>query len=201
LLTLVPEGKEPPLSDADVLPIPLSWRIVATMNVFDKTLLFEMSYALMRRFAFVEVASPSQAVFEALIDRESGGEAEPAATAKRLLALREFKDLGPAVFMDLTRYIRERTASAEVDEGQVIFEAFYSYLLPQFEGIDDDTGAELNKKLGQLVGSSHRKRLRETLNTVLGLELQAPTPAGGSVLIEEEELEDVEEADNQEPSL
>ena len=30
------------------------------MNVFDKTLLFEMSFALMRRFAFIEVASPSR---------------------------------------------------------------------------------------------------------------------------------------------
>ena len=44
----------------DVLEIPQSWRIIATMNVFDKTLLFEMSFALMRRFAFVEVPSPSR---------------------------------------------------------------------------------------------------------------------------------------------
>ena len=28
------------------------------MNVFDKFLLFEMSYALMRRFAFIEVPAP-----------------------------------------------------------------------------------------------------------------------------------------------
>ena len=38
--------------------IPQRWRIVATMNVFDKSLLFEMSFALMRRFAFIEVPSP-----------------------------------------------------------------------------------------------------------------------------------------------
>jgi MoxR-like ATPase len=199
LLTLVPEGKEPPMSDADVLAIPQSWRIVATMNVFDKTLLFEMSYALMRRFAFVEVASPSQAVFEALIDRESGGETESAAIAKSLLVLRKLKDLGPAVFMDLTRYIRERQASAEVEDGQLIFEAFYSYLLPQFEGIDDDTGVELNKTLGKLVGTSRRKRLRETLNTVLGLELQAPTQAASPGLSEDEILEETADADDEEP--
>jgi MoxR-like ATPase len=200
LLTLVPEGKEPPMSNADVLPIPQLWRIVATMNVFDKTLLFEMSYALMRRFAFVEVASPSLAVFEALIDRESGGETEPAAIAKSLLALRKLKDLGPAVFMDLTRYVRERKASAEVEDGQLIFEAFYSYLLPQFEGIDDDTGVELNKTLGKLVGSaSRRKRLRETLNTVLGLELQAPTPAASPGQSEDEEFEETANADDEEP--
>jgi MoxR-like ATPase len=104
-LTLVPEGKEPPIGDADVLEIPQGWRIVATMNVFDKTLLFEMSFALMRRFAFIEVASPSQAVFEALIDREAGGETAPAYLAKQLLQLRQLKDLGPAVYMDLARYL------------------------------------------------------------------------------------------------
>ena len=49
------------LADADVLEIPQSWRVIATMNVFDKTLLFEMSFALMRRFAFIEVASPAPA--------------------------------------------------------------------------------------------------------------------------------------------
>lgn len=201
LLTLVPEGKEPPMGDADVLAIPQSWRIVATMNVFDKTLLFEMSYALMRRFAFVEVASPSQAVFEALIDRESGGEAEPAAIAKSLLVLRKLKDLGPAVFMDLTRYIRERKASAAVEDGQLIFEAFYSYLLPQFEGIDDDSGVELNDALGKLVGQPRRKRLRETLNTVLGLELQAPTSAVSPDSSEEELLEESAEVEEEELAL
>jgi MoxR-like ATPase len=78
-LTLLPEGRESPAEDADILEVPQSWRVIATMNVFDKNLLFEMSFALMRRFAFVEVASPSRAVSDALIDRETGGELAPAA--------------------------------------------------------------------------------------------------------------------------
>ena len=36
------------------------WRIIATMNTFDKTSLYEMSYAFMRRFAFVPVDAPSK---------------------------------------------------------------------------------------------------------------------------------------------
>src|SRR6056297_721171 len=56
-LSLVPTGIEPP-DDTDVIKLPSSWRIIATMNVFDKNLLFEMSYALMRRFAFIEVGTP-----------------------------------------------------------------------------------------------------------------------------------------------
>ena len=53
-LSIVPAGVEPP-PHTDVIRLPSKWRIVATMNVFDKNLLFEMSYALMRRFAFIEV--------------------------------------------------------------------------------------------------------------------------------------------------
>ena len=36
-LVLVPEGAEVPIADPDALTIPQSWRIIATMNVFDKT--------------------------------------------------------------------------------------------------------------------------------------------------------------------
>jgi len=77
--------------------------------VFDKTLLFEMSFALMRRFAFIEVASPSESVFESLIEQQAAG-SEPASLAKRLLPIRELKDLGPAVFMDLAKFLRAARA-------------------------------------------------------------------------------------------
>ena len=190
-LTLVPAGATAPNIDADFLEIPQSWRIIATMNVFDKSLLFEMSFALMRRFAFVEVASPSLAVFEGLIDREAGGEKAPADLAKRLLDLRTLKDLGPAVFMDLARFLRERMADGEAEEdGELLYEAFYSYLLPQFEGIDEPTGSALFKQLAPLVTSSRRERLRTTLNDVLGLELE---PRASTVAESEEDyLRDIE---------
>ena len=42
------------------------------MNVFDKSLLFEMSFALMRRFAFIEVPSPSHEMFVELIASRGG---------------------------------------------------------------------------------------------------------------------------------
>jgi MoxR-like ATPase len=191
-LTLVPEGKDPPIEHADVLEIPQAWRIVATMNVFDKNLLFDMSFALMRRFAFIEVPAPSLAVFEALIDRETGGEAGPAALAKHLLAVRQEKDLGPAVFMDLARYLRERLAiDPGCDEGELLFAAFYSYLLPQFEGIDDDEGERLFRALTKLFGTSQKEHLRLTLNAVLGLQLQSSRLADE----EAEDLQELEEPD------
>ena len=36
------------------------WRIIATMNTFDKASLYEMSYAFMRRFAFIPVDIPDE---------------------------------------------------------------------------------------------------------------------------------------------
>jgi MoxR-like ATPase len=191
-LVLVPEGVASPLADGDVLEIPQSWRVLATMNVFDKTLLFEMSFALMRRFAFIEVASPSLSVFESLIEQQAAGP-EPASLAKRLLPVRELKDLGPAVFMDLAKFLRERLALDHADDGQLLFEAFYSYLLPQFEGVDAATGERLFQLLAPLMASSARRnRLRETLNAVLGLELQPPSQV---VEVEEPDDEDVEQPD------
>jgi MoxR-like ATPase len=171
-LVLLPPRAQSPIPDGDVLHIPASWRIIATMNVFDKSLLFEMSFALMRRFAFIEVASPAPAIFGELIDQAAAGEPKAASLAKQLLVLRDIKDLGPAVFIDLTKYLRERISLQQAEDGQLMFEAFYSYLLPQFEGIDAPTGDELYKTVSRLMDSAARRnRLRQTLNSVLGLEL------------------------------
>jgi MoxR-like ATPase len=170
-LTIVPAGETPPMSNADVLSIPEGWRIIATMNVFDKSLLFEMSYALMRRFAFVEIPSPAVAVFGEVIDHATSNP-KARAQAKKLLAVRKVKDMGPAVFMDIARYLTERASAGSGEEQELIFEAFYSYLLPQFEGLNDEQGTDLLNKLQPLVGAPLRARLITTLNAVLGLELR-----------------------------
>jgi MoxR-like ATPase len=40
--------------------IPNTWRFIATMNTHDKMSLFDLSYAFIRRFAFIHVGAPSQ---------------------------------------------------------------------------------------------------------------------------------------------
>jgi len=47
--------------------VPDQWRLIATMNSYDKTSLYEMSYAFMRRLAFIEVQIPE-------LDRENATE-------------------------------------------------------------------------------------------------------------------------------
>jgi MoxR-like ATPase/predicted RNA-binding protein with PUA-like domain len=171
-IVLAPHGTSV-ASGGRVIQIPKSWRVIATMNVFDKSLLFEMSFALMRRFAFIEVPAPPDAEFEALLRRSAGSDAVAAELAMRFYPLRRFKDLGPALYMDMTRFLSVRRAQEPSDAQQLAFEAFYSYLLPQFEGIDQATGEQLWTALKPLVGGSNVERLRKTLNAVLGLEIAA----------------------------
>lgn len=185
-IALIPEGAAGRYDAADyaLLRIRRSWRIVATMNVFDKSLLFEMSFALMRRFAFIEVPSPSAAVFATLWRRELDGlpekrivETEHVLTG--LLELRSVKDIGPAVFIDMARFSREYIGHDMPGSAQELtFQLFYSYLLPQFEGVTRLQGLDLFRKARRLVGSQHGDRLRSTLTDVLGVELPtSPLPA------------------------
>lgn len=184
-IALVPEGEAMMEKYANI-EIPASWQLIATMNVFDKSLLFEMSYALMRRFAFIEVTAPGEDVYRDLISEAVDGDAAAMDAPERLLALRQIKELGPAMFMDIARFARERLAIAPLPPGDLAFQAFYSYLLPQFEGITDREGSNLFRTVASLVGPGNRERLRRTLESVLGLELPNQ---GGSAEPDEEPLE------------
>ena len=78
----------------------------------------------------------------------------------------------------MARFARAAVDTA-VDSGELAYQLFYSYLLPQFEGIDRKTGDKLYSAVSALVGTPLRARLRSTLNDILGLTLAAPgtTPA------------------------
>jgi MoxR-like ATPase len=172
-IAVVPEGADTPLTpDTDVIAVSRDWRIVATMNVFDKSLLFEMSYALMRRFAFVEVpAPPDEDTMQLIEDRAGDSEAALALTAQ-FLAVRAVKDLGPAVFMDLASFLRKRLELATNDAGQAALEGFYGFLLPQFEGLDRERAERLFRIVARTIGETQRPRLVATLESVLGVEVR-----------------------------
>jgi MoxR-like ATPase len=161
-ISLVPPGVQAP-DDTDVIRLPTSWRILATMNVFDKNLLFEMSYALMRRFAFVEVTSPSDQAYQALLEG-------PGDIVKELLPLREYRDLGPAVYLDAARFA-ERRGKDQPSRSRLLYEIFYAYFLPQFEGIDDEQAVELFQSMAELLDDPERAEARRTIGEVLGTAL------------------------------
>lgn len=161
-VALVPSGVEPP-PDTDVIRVPATWRILATMNVFDKNLLFEMSYALMRRFAFVEVTSPGEDVFRELLEPHHD-------VVTDLLLLRNFRDLGPAVYLDAARFA-DRRSRDEVTRSRLLYETFYSYFLPQLEGADDYEATALYRTISPLLDQAEQSEAQRTIAEVLGVEL------------------------------
>jgi MoxR-like ATPase len=162
-ISVVPYGVEPP-DDTDVIRVPPIWRIIATMNVFDKNLLFDMSYALMRRFAFIEVTSPSEEVFEQLLNRPGGD------IVKELLPLRQFRDLGPACYLDAARYAHRRDHD-NPSRSRLLYEVFYGFFLPQFEGMDENRAAQLYKVVAAALDPPEQAEVRRTIGEILGLDL------------------------------
>ena len=161
-----------PESGAPIKPhryyVPDDWRLIATMNSVDKASLYRMSYAFMRRFAFVNVPVPTaddidpELVSEYLdcwdIDPEayetSGIELEEDESFGQKLrqdlaviwvsALERGVEFGPGIIKDIAEHALtelQTTGSLGYDQ------AVASHLLPQFEGRTDDEIQKLFKQL------------------------------------------------------
>lgn len=119
-----------------VLP---NWRIIATMNSYDKMSLYRISNAFMRRFATIYVGLPDN--YEKFIDdRVSNLESSIQEAIKNvILKISEIREIGPSLFMDMVKYIENRD-----DEYKAFGEAINLYLIPQIENVDLD---EFNKIL------------------------------------------------------
>jgi len=146
-----------------------------------------MSFALMRRFAFIEVPAPADDVYRALVRQQLAN--DDTALRQRvervvmpLLALRSVKELGPALFIDMARFARARLQVGEVLDYDLVLQLFFSFLLPQFEGIGDLEGRALYRKVGELVGQRLDVRLRSMLTSVIGLQLPGRAGSGGDPL-------------------
>ncbi|MCD9623034.1 AAA family ATPase [Rhabdothermincola salaria] len=161
-ISLVPAGVEVP-EKTDPIRVPANWRIIATMNVFDKNLLFDMSYALMRRFAFVEVGTPPD---DAYVELLKG----PGEIVARLLTLRQFTDLGPAVYLDAAKYAARRAKDGPTPS-RLVYEVFYAYFLPQFEGMEDRRATTLYRVVAAELDEPERLEAQRTIREVLGVEL------------------------------
>jgi MoxR-like ATPase len=132
--------------------IPESWILFATLNTYDKTSLYEMSYAFMRRFAFIRVPEPDIVDLDdsdllpllnkytdawgvhtsdfdvdhstPLLDVGHVWQAANGAIDDRAI--------GPAVVKDIIAYLIETTA---LEWEQRLTQAVISYILPQLEGV------------------------------------------------------------------
>jgi len=174
-ITIAPSG-----GSADFV-VPSDWRLLATMNTWDKTSLFRLSYAFMRRFAFIEVAVPPEDPYEELIGdfvAEAGLElSEEATFALYALfagpALREIqRELGPGIAQSVVVHLRA-ALSTGLPEADALISGLRAHVLPQFEGafeVHDSIAGALRASLGDLgaVPSASIDRLIRSLSSWTG---------------------------------
>lgn len=144
-IRILPAGSLPQ-SDRDYV-IPSTWWVIGTMNVYDKASLFEMSYAFMRRFAFVDVSIPDDATFQTILDKfmERGGLATDSAVAAALRdnifkqdkEIMKNRPIGPAIARDIIRYVSQRQQQTAELTLEHLSEAFLLYAIPQFDGLEE----------------------------------------------------------------
>lgn len=136
--------------------VPESWHMFATMNSYDKTSLYEMSYAFMRRFSFIRIPAPDlpqgddeealqrlDAGMQQYIDAWDGIDATP--EERRAVGLVwkhtnqavEDRAIGPAIVKDMLGYVtnHHRTETSSIERR--VTNAAISYIFPQLEGVPE----------------------------------------------------------------
>ncbi len=131
--------------------IPDDWRMLATINTLDKTSLYEMSYAFMRRWAFIPVGIPEfpegfdeEAIrelvdlVESYVDVWAVGDetlgrvdAHYEPVGRIWQAVNEERAIGPAIVEDIYRYVARATSPSEADYVSPII----MFVFPQLEGL------------------------------------------------------------------
>jgi MoxR-like ATPase len=133
------------------------WRIIATMNTFDKASLFQLSYAFMRRFAFINVPVPASKDYVSILSGEinkawADQDSESVATRNECLnfLIEIFTaetsglgginlEVGPAIPLDIINFIVQRFSivigrGGVISAKDLIIDGLEMYLYPQFEG-------------------------------------------------------------------
>lgn len=125
--------------------VPKDWRLIGTMNTFDKASLYEMSYAFMRRFAFIPVGIPKKITSELIGSYLGHWGIKDYSYVGTLVEvwrlINEYRQIGPAIVEDLAKFSEE--------DGDFT-SAIILYVMPQFEGLLEHEIKGFVSKVGQL---------------------------------------------------
>lgn len=124
------------------------WRLIATINSIDKAALYQMSYALSRRFGWVYVDVPRDTVafiasYLKMVDPTwAGPDAEaPCPLGTFWAAINEVRPLGPAPIIDAIKAVQEMEDGANFFAAptpsmqEALLDAVDMVLLPMLDGI------------------------------------------------------------------
>ena len=158
-----------------------AWRIIATINSIDKASLYQMSYALSRRFGWVYIDAPTdtRAFVTQYLGRDGPGETEPPLDVECPLAdfwtqINLVRPLGPAPIIDSIETIRQMDSEAEffgrasASMKTFLLDAIDMVFLPLLDGIptlDGDTLAEESVRIFEL-DEKQANRIRDRMKSV-----------------------------------
>lgn len=134
--------------------VPPTFRLLATMNTWDKTSLFRLSFAVQRRFAVVHIGPPSDAQYASILNDAAEGDSMSRALDTKALekmrrlfsrkGLLKYRPVGPAIAKDMISYQRRRDSG-----GDGMTESLVLFLLPQLAGLDAGDADEVLKLMHQ----------------------------------------------------
>ncbi|WP_435317943.1 AAA family ATPase [Haloarchaeobius sp. TZWSO28] len=152
--------------DPDRFPVTPAWRMIGTMNTFDKTSLYDLSFAFMRRFSFIHIGVPSVTDENGVVVRDLLDPAEGpnyATVWQRSLPhlqdtiddhhsevmvlwaiINEHRSIGPAIILDI---FEQLAAFQGGDQKAPLTSAVINYIFPQLEGMRQSDQEELLTQL------------------------------------------------------
>ena len=135
------------------------WRLICTLNTYDKASLFQMSYALSRRFAWVYLGAPDDlAAFVREWTAREGWSEDPLAQAsvddggpaivKIWSAINDIRAVGPAPIIDVMATARHLAFPKDGDHNAMNWKvaaahALNLFVTMQMEGISQDQAGSL----------------------------------------------------------
>lgn len=137
--------------------IPPEFRMICTMNDYDKSLLNELSYGLLRRFAFVEIDIPNdkEKIKNVVVERvkqnlaglseqvvESGLnniETQIDKVIEFIFSIKEKRQIGLSSYIDVVRYTLFGASITNTCPWKAMNDALIDYIVPQFDRLDFDT--------------------------------------------------------------
>lgn len=144
------EPEETDLIGQNEYVVPEDWRLLATMNTFDKSSLYDLSYALSRRFSYIHVPAPGKSDIKPDLVRsyvDEWAEINPSsdeidAVVELWKAVQDERPLGPAIVRDVLR-----ASDVDGNGDPDLTPGVTQHVLPQFEGLMNRTQEDLLKEI------------------------------------------------------
>lgn len=139
--------KDSRVVEAHEYVVPDEWRLLATMNTFDKSSLYDLSYALSRRFAYINVPAPDGEDIDTELVKKyldcwpdvDPSDSDIEAIIELWQTVQSTRPLGPAI-------VRDVLAAADED----LTPGVIQYVLPQFDGLMNRTQTTLLEGLADV---------------------------------------------------